>query len=350
MPFNGGGTFVRETPVATGAIAWADTVVAGDTTISTNDHDFHDQDIAAGLSGCVTRNGQSPATANLPMGNFHHTGVSNATARNQYLAAGQLQDGGVMFATTSGSSGTYTATLSPAITAYVDGAEYHIRFTAACGANVPTLNLNGVGALSIYAPNSQALGGGSITALSDMTLRYSAALPGLVVVMPNVPVLLEAGNSASSAALQILRNLTGFSRFQLKLTAFNLASGVNGLIELTIKAGGSFLASGYSGATLYGDLNTITPTWAVTGISAYHPLGADNFFSANTWFDIEIVPPTTIKNYTTITSKGAPSNTHGQTLNEVWGMQSGTGVVQGLQILGSAATFYKYEYELWGIP
>jgi hypothetical protein len=70
MPYNGSGTFTLPAgnPVVTG------TTISSVTTNNTNN------DIANGLSNAVTRNGQSPPTANLPMGGFHLTGLGAGTA------------------------------------------------------------------------------------------------------------------------------------------------------------------------------------------------------------------------------------------------------------------------------
>jgi hypothetical protein len=70
VPYNGSGTFTLPAgnPVVTG------TTISSVTTNNTNN------DIANGLSNAVTRNGQSPPTANLPMGGFHLTGLSAGTA------------------------------------------------------------------------------------------------------------------------------------------------------------------------------------------------------------------------------------------------------------------------------
>ena len=70
MPYNGSGTFTLPAgnPVVTG------TTISSVTTNNTNN------DLANGLSNAVTRNGQSPPTANLPMGGFHLTGLGAGTA------------------------------------------------------------------------------------------------------------------------------------------------------------------------------------------------------------------------------------------------------------------------------
>lgn len=79
MPFNGSGTFTLVTgnPVVTGTV------------ISSTVHNNTNNDFAAGFTNCVTRDGQSSALANLPMGGFKHTGAADATANGQYLTFGQ---------------------------------------------------------------------------------------------------------------------------------------------------------------------------------------------------------------------------------------------------------------------
>jgi hypothetical protein len=69
LPYNGSGTYTRPAgqPVAAGTIAT-------DTVFNT-----YTADVATALTNCVTRDGQSPATANLPMGGNKITGLSAAT-------------------------------------------------------------------------------------------------------------------------------------------------------------------------------------------------------------------------------------------------------------------------------
>lgn len=114
MPWSGGGVFSR-------AYSWVQDALASiDITASRMDGEF--DNFATGLNDCVTKDGQNSATANLPMGNNRHTGVGNAVARSDYAAAGQLQDGAIIWCgTSSGSANAQTLTPSPAITAYAAG-------------------------------------------------------------------------------------------------------------------------------------------------------------------------------------------------------------------------------------
>ena len=121
MGWNGSGSVSRSDGTRTGSNVWQQARDAG-VDILAADHDSHDEDLATAIENCVTRDGQNAATADLPMGGFNHTDIDNAAARDQYAAAGQVQDGSLKYiATTSGSSNAYTGSLSPAITAYAAG-------------------------------------------------------------------------------------------------------------------------------------------------------------------------------------------------------------------------------------
>lgn len=94
MPFNGSGGFISLNPPDFPAVANTIALAA------TFNNSFND--VFLGLGNCVTRDGQSPATANIPMGGFKHTGVAAGTATGQYLAYGQTTGfpiGGAMLST-----------------------------------------------------------------------------------------------------------------------------------------------------------------------------------------------------------------------------------------------------------
>lgn len=92
MAFNGSGTFNRNTGVYTGSTAWTQTRDAA-RKVRADDHDTHDQDIANGLSNCVTKDGQTTITANLPMAGFRHTNCGNAVSDTDYTTLGQIKSG-----------------------------------------------------------------------------------------------------------------------------------------------------------------------------------------------------------------------------------------------------------------
>jgi len=92
MPFNGTGTFtlVSGNPVVTG------------TNISSTVQNNTMSDFANGFTNCITRDGQSAPTSNLPMGNQRHTGAANASGTGEYLVYGQALFGSSL--TTTGNA------------------------------------------------------------------------------------------------------------------------------------------------------------------------------------------------------------------------------------------------------
>jgi hypothetical protein len=79
MARNGSGTYNRAVSSYT-----AGTTITAATVNSEMD------DIAAALTGSMARDGQSPATANIPMGGFRLTGLGNATASTDAAPLGQV--------------------------------------------------------------------------------------------------------------------------------------------------------------------------------------------------------------------------------------------------------------------
>lgn len=162
MPYSGSGSFSVYTP--------GNPAITG-TTISSTAFNNTMNDFATGLSNAITRDGQSPATANIPLGGNKLTGVGNGTARTDALPVGQFQDGAPVFLTGVAGTDTITASLTPAITAYTAGQTF--RFVSA-GANTGavTLNVNGLGAKSITKTGAVALGAGDIASGALIQVTY----------------------------------------------------------------------------------------------------------------------------------------------------------------------------------
>lgn len=171
MPRDGSGNFfLSESPFV------FDTVIS-ETAVNSN---F--SDIANALTASIAKDGQTVPTANLPMGGYKHTGVttsSGSSSRSEYLAAATAQDGGIWDAgATAGTSTAYTATLTPAITAYADKQCFRVKVNAACGAD-PTINFNSVGAKKLYkvvAGSAVQLRANDLQAGDYPILRYDSSL------------------------------------------------------------------------------------------------------------------------------------------------------------------------------
>lgn len=154
MPFDGTGTFVQTNGFFTGVNIWAQDKAAGVDVVASR-HDTHDQDTATGLSTCITKDGQTTPTANIPMGGFKLTGLGAGTANGDAVNVGQIQNstssyGGV----STGAANVYAVTLTPAITSYVAG--QRVQFKAhQSNTGATTLNVNAVGVANILKNTTQ---------------------------------------------------------------------------------------------------------------------------------------------------------------------------------------------------
>jgi len=123
-------------------------VVTG-TTITKTWWDTSSSDIAAALTGSLAANGETPVTADLPMGTYKHTGVGNASARNQYAAVGQVQDGSFIWCgTAGGTANAITLTPTPAITAYAAGQTFIFKAGANSSSSTITFAISGLSTIA----------------------------------------------------------------------------------------------------------------------------------------------------------------------------------------------------------
>lgn len=157
-------------------------VVTG-TTISSATHNTTLTDIANALTASIAKDGQTTPTANLPMGTYRHTGVSNGTARDQYAALAQLQDGGAQYVGSVSGTDTITGNLTPAISAYATGMVV-VLTPANTNTGAVTLALNGLSAKSILTPLAGNVAGGTLRAGYPAVLIYDGTR--FILVSPDV--------------------------------------------------------------------------------------------------------------------------------------------------------------------
>jgi len=157
-------------------------------------------DIATALTGSMAKDGQTVPTANLPMGGYKHTGVSDGNARTQYASLGQLQDGAAFYAAAGGTADAITAAITPAITAYAIGQTFRIKTGAGANTGAVTLNVNGVGAGAVKWPDDTALVAGDLPASAMVEVTCQATTP-VFHLMSGVRVggLLKTGGTMTGA-------------------------------------------------------------------------------------------------------------------------------------------------------
>ena len=128
-------------------------------------------DMATALTGSIAKDGQTTPTSNLPMGNYAHTGVADATVRTMYGTAGQIQDSAFTYLTSPSGTDTMTATAALGMSAYVTGQRFFFLApstnTGAC-----TLNINAIGAKAITKQGTTALVAGDIASGAVVQVVY----------------------------------------------------------------------------------------------------------------------------------------------------------------------------------
>ncbi|HZO86265.1 MAG TPA: hypothetical protein VFC26_13680, partial [Verrucomicrobiae bacterium] len=162
MPRNGSGTYAL-------VYDWEDDD-ANDIPIQSDRFMVQEQDIADALTASIAVDGQTPATANLPMATCKHTNVGAATAATDYLRADQLQKGTLNSFTATGTD-TYAITPAPVVSAYATYQSWRVLFTNG-NTGAATLNVNGLGAKAITKRGTVALVAGDIPAASVCDVVY----------------------------------------------------------------------------------------------------------------------------------------------------------------------------------
>lgn len=162
MPRNGTGTYNLPAgqPVTSGTV------------ISSTTHNTLTADLANALTGSIAADGQTPATANLPMGGYKHTNVAAATTRTEYPTSGQVQDGALLSLTSvAGTANAITATAAVSMSAYATGQRFAF-VVATTNTGATTLNINSIGAKTIKKNATQGVSAGDLLAGTVADVYY----------------------------------------------------------------------------------------------------------------------------------------------------------------------------------
>jgi len=162
MSCNGSGVFNINTagqPVVTGTV------------ISSTAFNALTADLATGLSTCVTKDGQTNPTANLPMAGYKLTGLGTGSASTDSATLGQVQSNTVSLIGSISGTNTITGSLSPAITAYAAGQMFWF-VAASANTGATTININSLGAKSITKNGTAALVANDIKSGQTVVIVY----------------------------------------------------------------------------------------------------------------------------------------------------------------------------------
>jgi len=162
MSFNGSGTFLINTA--------GQPVVSG-TVISSTAFNALTADLATGLSTCLTKDGQTTPTANIPMGNNKVTGLGAGTDATDASTLAQVQSTVVKLIGSVSGTNTITGSLTPALGAYAAGQMFYF-VAAGDNTGAVTLNINSLGAKNVTKNGTTALAAKDIKSGQTVVVVY----------------------------------------------------------------------------------------------------------------------------------------------------------------------------------
>lgn len=176
MPWNGSGLFTR-------LHSWvADKNANID--INSAEMDADTNDIVVGLENCLTLDGQTTPTHNIPMGGFNFTNLGAASTTTGGASVGQVINGSLLWGGTSGgSANTQTIAITPVVTTLVAGQAFRF-FAGFTNTGATTLTVNATAATALLRPGRVPCAGGEILANGT----YNVVYDGTFFVLASNPV------------------------------------------------------------------------------------------------------------------------------------------------------------------
>jgi len=282
MSFNGSGTFVIN---STGQPVVANTV------ISATVFNALTADLASGLTNCITKDGQSTPTANIPMGSNKITGLANGTLIGDAANLGQVQSTVAKLISITGTD-TVLGTMSPTLTAYAAG---QLFYFVAAGANTGavTLNVDGLGAKAITRDGSTALAAGDINSGEIVVVIYDGTRFQMI----------NAANSFGNTTINGTLTVTGNTGLQANVS-----------VTSALSVGGTFAVTGAAtlGSTLAvtgkSDLPTVSTASANAAVAVITDLSAANASITSANVGTAVVTTGTVTNLTATSASVASVN------------------------------------------
>jgi hypothetical protein len=269
MSFNGSGTF---------AINSTGQPVVSGTVISSSTFNALTADLATGLSTCITKDGQTTVTANIPMNSYKITGLAAGTAATDAARVGQLQAGGTTLVTVAGTD-TYTGTMSPSLGAYAAGNVFTF-VVPNTNTTASTLNIDGLGAKALTRDGSTALVAGDLVANAEVAVVYDGTrfqvlnsnsktnfnLSGTLTVAGNTT--LSGGTANGVAYLNASKVLTTgsaltFDGTNLGVGSYRNVSGFNRAITLDVPTSGNGAYEVTYAGTVVGTVRSDSGTYEI---------------------------------------------------------------------------------------
>lgn len=247
MSFNGSGTFQINTA--------GQPVVAG-TVITATAFNALTADLATGLSTCITKDGQTTATANIPMGGNKLTGLGAGTSASDSVRLSQVQGSISSLLNVSGID-TVAATASPLLTAYATGQMF---WFVASGTNTgaTTLNIDALGAKNITR-GTAALAAGDIINGAIVLVVYDGTQFQLLSITRSIQTSSTIASAATTnigalnAECISVSGTTTINAFDTATAGVYRVLKFDGILTLTYNATSMILPGSASITTAAGD-------------------------------------------------------------------------------------------------
>lgn len=186
--------------------------VVTNTVISSTVQNNTMSDVATALTQSIAYDGTTTPVANLPMGNFRHTGVAIATAQACYGSVTDIQNGTLVTLSAVAGTNTITATAPFTVAAYAAGQCF--RFVAS-GSNTTaaTINISALGAKSITKFGTTALNAGDIASGGVYEIVYDGTQFQLIGARQGGSVAAATYNARSSNTIFASGDLGSMNEF-----------------------------------------------------------------------------------------------------------------------------------------
>jgi hypothetical protein len=267
--WNGSGTYQRY-------FSWV-TDKANSINITASRMDTEDNGFAAGLSNCITRDGQGMPTASInwnaqTLTNVASIGLNADPASALQASTKQYVDYGIQKAapqwggTAGGTANALTVTLTPVPSSLTTGME--IAFLAAASnSSACTMQVNGLTAVNLLRNDGAALVSGDLASSLHCVARYNGTAFQLTSFVPSQVAattgkFLFSSGAASGSSLDISVP-SDAQEVEVELYNVSLVAGAN--LNLQFKTGGTTQTTAYNYSAINNTGTTVTGASATSG-------------------------------------------------------------------------------------
>lgn len=233
-----------------GTTGWQDDAALG-TGIVADRHDTQDNDLATGINACINKNGANTPTANLSMGGFKHTNVANASASNEYVAKGQLEDGSLSVDVADLTVSTGPSSLVGGVRSYATNQEQMIGYQFSANTNGAAVYLaksRGAAVGTYTVPNNGdtygeinfcgvGTGSPSLTGIAGKIAVVADATPSSTTDMPGALIVSTTPDGSGTPVERIRVRSTGtvaVNTSQSPVGQFDIESSTSGRRAMTL--------------------------------------------------------------------------------------------------------------------